>query len=43
MASECSKGGSHTAGSVKREGKRSVIRCTKCGEILSSAELPDSD
>ncbi len=41
MSGECPQGGQHTAGSVQREGKRSVIRCTKCGAVLSSAELPE--
>lgn len=43
MSMDCPRGGKHEGGPPQREGGKSVIRCTKCDEILSTAELPGSD
>lgn len=46
--SGCPRGGDHEEDEPKIEGNRNVVRCTKCGGILSSGMIsqpgdPDSD
>lgn len=40
MGTTCSSGGSHQEGSPQTEGNNRVVRCTKCGDVLSSGMIP---
>lgn len=40
MATACSSGGNHEEGAPQDEGDRRVVRCKKCGSVMSSGMIP---